>query len=195
MLSMAFGACIMWPMQTASIRLHRRAAALLVAVVIALSAVPANAQKIDEAARNRNHERLVELLKNAGPGVNLSFKQSAKQRYNQSAFLTQGLTSAESIEVVFSTTEVDTYSMNAYPKYKGVFININRAKDQLALTRQLLALNHRTFLHWGTDSSGDVFMGFTITLESGFPAEAIRTVLRSIAVHDKFIAELIPGLQ
>lgn len=182
-------------MQTRSIRPHFRAASLLVAVAISLSAAAAGAQKIDEAARKRNHARLGELLTAQGPGLDMAFQQSKKQPYNYSAYLTKGLVNAETIEVVFSTTEVDTYSVNAYPKFKGAYINLEKAKNSVLLMRQLLALNHRTFMHWGTDSSGDVFMGFTITLESGFPAEAIRTVLRSVVVHDKFIAEFRGALE
>jgi hypothetical protein len=37
-----------------------------------------------------------------------------------------------------------------------------------------------------------VFNGYTFTLESGFPEDAIRVVLRSIVNSDKFIGELRP---
>jgi hypothetical protein len=36
------------------------------------------------------------------------------------------------------------------------------------------------------------FCGYTITLESGFPADAITTVLRSIRNTDKFVGQLKP---
>ena len=36
------------------------------------------------------------------------------------------------------------------------------------------------FLYWGADDTRDVFAGYTFTLESGFPSEAIIVVLRSL---------------
>jgi hypothetical protein len=56
--------------------------------------------------------------------------------------------------------------------------------------KQLLRLSDKNFLYWGADESGDIFTGYTFTLESGFPDEAIRVVLRSIANTDKFIGEM-----
>ena len=92
-------------MQTASVRPHLRAVILLVAAAISLSAVTAGAQKIDQAARKRNHARLGELLTAQGPGLDMAFQQSKKQPYNYSAYLAEGLINAETIEVVFSTAE------------------------------------------------------------------------------------------
>ena len=58
--------------------------------------------------------------------------------------------------------------------------------------RLLLRLSDRAFLYWGADESGDVFTGYTFTLESGFPEEAIKIVLRSIVNSDKFVGEMRP---
>jgi hypothetical protein len=58
--------------------------------------------------------------------------------------------------------------------------------------RLLLRLSDRAFLFWGADESGDIFTGYTFTLESGFPEEAIRIVLRSIVNSDKFVGEMRP---
>jgi hypothetical protein len=60
--------------------------------------------------------------------------------------------------------------------------------------RLLLRLSDRAFLFWGADESGDIFTGYTFTLESGFPEEAIRIVLRSIVNSDKFVGEMRPML-
>jgi hypothetical protein len=38
----------------------------------------------------------------------------------------------------------------------------------------------------------DTFAGYTITLESGFPAEAVDTVVRSIPNQDKYVGQLRP---
>jgi hypothetical protein len=45
---------------------------------------------------------------------------------------------------------------------------------------------------WPANDTGDVFAAYTFTLESGFPAESITTVLRSIKNCDQFIAEMKP---
>ena len=60
--------------------------------------------------------------------------------------------------------------------------------------RLLLRLSDRAFLFWGADETGDIFTGYTFTLESGFPEEAIRIVLRSIVNSDKFVGEMRPIL-
>jgi hypothetical protein len=65
-------------------------------------------------------------------------------------------------------------------------------KDREGLMRLLLRLSDRAFLFWGADEAGDVFTGYTFTLESGFPDESIKIVLRSIVNSDKFIGELRP---
>lgn len=60
--------------------------------------------------------------------------------------------------------------------------------------RLLLRLSDKAFLFWGMDEADDVFTGYTFTLESGFPKEAIRVVLRSILNSDKFVGEMRPFL-
>jgi hypothetical protein len=58
--------------------------------------------------------------------------------------------------------------------------------------RELLYLSDQNFLFWGADDTGDVFSGYTVTLESGFPRDALVTVLRSIHNTDKFVGQLRP---
>ncbi len=57
---------------------------------------------------------------------------------------------------------------------------------------KLLAYNDKNFLFWGSDDTNDVFAGYTITLESGYPEEAVRIVLRSIHNTDQFVGEMRP---
>lgn len=164
---------------------------LVIAVAgIAFAAGAAGAQQIDDAKRTSNRVKLAQLLDDAGPDVNISFRRSTTQPYNYSGELTTGLTHAESFEIVFGVTDVDTYSLKAYPKYKGGYVNVDKAKNPAALMRALLRLSSRTFLFWGVDNEGDAFAAYTFTLESGFPEEAIRVVLRSIVIHDRFVGEL-----
>jgi hypothetical protein len=85
--------------------------------------------------------------------------------------------------------------MRGYPKRKGKYINIDAAKNSELLMRKILSLGVRTFFHWGIDDDGDAYFGYSFTLESGFPAEAIRTVLGSIANHDQYVGELVTSLE
>jgi hypothetical protein len=132
------------------------------------------------------------LLEKAGPSVNVDFRQSQKQPFNYVGMLRTGLVNAESFEIVVSVTAKDTIGFRVYPHYKNGYINIDNAKNSAGLMRQLLRLSDRAFLFWGADESGDVFTGYTFTLESGFPEEAIKIVLRSIVNSDKFIGEMRP---
>jgi hypothetical protein len=96
------------------------------------------------------------------------------------------------VEIVISVTKSDTIGFRVYPHYNGDYINVGKAKDGLALMRALLHLSDQNFLFWGADGSDDVFCGYTVTLESGFPSEAIVIVLRSIHNTDKFVGQLRP---
>lgn len=167
----------------------------IILFIILCNVVGAHAQQDDAAARTRTRERLAQLLEKAGPVVNVAFKQSQKQPFNYVGSLTTGLSNAESFEIVIGVTAKDTIAFRVYPHYKKGYINLGRVSDPAGLMRLLLRLNDRAFLFWGVDESGDVFTGYTFTLESGFPEEAIRIVLRSIVYSDKFIGEMRPFLE
>jgi hypothetical protein len=104
------------------------------------------------------------------------------------------LVNADSFEIVISVTANETIGFRIYPHYKSGYINIDNVKNSAGMMRQLLRLSDRAFLFWGADESGDIFTGYTFTLESGFPEEAIRIVLRSIVNSDKFIGEMRPNI-
>ena len=149
-------------------------------------------QQDDPAARNRTRERLAALLDKSAPDIKVSFSQSQKQPFNYVGVLKTGLVNADSFEIVISVTSKDTIGFRVYPHYNKGYINVDHAKDRTGMMRLLLRLSDRAFLFWGADESGDVFTGYTVTLESGFPEEAINIVLRSIVNSDKFIGELRP---
>jgi hypothetical protein len=146
----------------------------------------------DEAVRLRTREKLAQLLEKSGPTINVSFSQSQKQPFNYVGMLKTGLVNAESFEIVISVTPSDTIGFRIYPHYNKGYINVDNVRDRAALMRLLLRLSDRAFLYWGADESGDVFTGYTFTLESGFPEEAIKIVLRSIVNSDKFVGEMRP---
>ena len=172
----------------------KRTLTIVLFLLTTLSVASVNGQQDDEAARNQTRDRLAKLLDQSGPAVNIEFNQSQKQPYNYVGTLRTGLVNAESFEVVISVTPKDTIGFRIYPHYKGSYINVDRVNDRAALMRLLLRLSDRAFLFWGADETGDIFTGYTFTLESGFPEEAINIVLRSIVNSDKFVGEMRPIL-
>jgi hypothetical protein len=166
---------------------------LIALFILTMISVPA-AYAQNDASRNRTRESLAALLDKAGPGVNIAFRQSTKQPFNYVGTLKQGLVNADSFEIVISVTANETIGFRIYPHYKNGYINVDKVKNGAGIMRQLLRLSDRAFLFWGADESGDVFTGYTFTLESGFPEEAIRIVLRSIVNSDKFIGEMRPNI-
>lgn len=167
---------------------------LTVLFIVIMTCAPAVFAQTNDAARNRTKESLAALLDKAGPGINVAFRQSTKQPFNYVGMLKQGLVNSDSFEIVISVTSNDTIGFRIYPHYKNSYINIDKVRNAPGIMRQLLRLSDRAFLFWGADESGDIFTGYTFTLESGFPEDAIRIVLRSIVNSDKFIGEMRPNI-
>jgi hypothetical protein len=167
--------------------------ALFIISTLSVSAVYGQKEE-DEADRIRTRDQLEALLGKAGPEINVDFKQSQKQPFNYVGSLKTGLVNAESFEIVISVTAKDTIGFRIYPHYKSAYVNVDKLQDRAGLMRLLLRLTDRAFLFWGADESGDIFTGYTFTLESGFPEEAIMIVLRSIVNSDKFVGEMRPFL-
>ena len=168
-------------------------AMLLLTAPVALGApIQTRTPQEKEAARIATREKLRTLLETSGPkkGINISFRQSEKQPFNFVGVLREGLTNADSLEIVVGVTLDETIGFRIFPHYKGGYINVDKAKDSVGLMRQLLRLSDKNFLYWGMDESADVFAGYTFTLESGFPDRAIEVVLFSIRPLDKFVGEM-----
>jgi len=171
----------------------KRTFAVVLFILSTLSVSAVYGQQDDEAAdRIRTREQLAALLEKTGAEINVDFKQSQKQPFNYTGSLKVGLVNTESFEIVISVTPKDTIGFRIYPHYNKGYINVDKVKDRAGLMRLLLRLSDRAFLFWGADESGDIFTGYTFTLESGFPQEAIRIVLRSIVNSDKFVGEMRP---
>lgn len=158
----------------------------------AFSVSSVQGQQDDSVVRERTREHLAQLLEKTGPGINIAFSQSQKQPFNYVGSLKTGLLNADNFEIVISVTSKDTIGFRIYPHYNKGYINVDKVKDRASLMRLLLRLSDRAFLFWGADEAGDIFTGYTFTLESGFPDEAIKIVLRSIVNSDKFVGEMRP---
>lgn len=164
---------------------------LLALVLSALPALPAFA----DASRDATREALRATLTTYGPGdAGVTFRQSTKNPYNFVGSMTTGLKYAQSMEVVISVTDQQTIGFRVYPHYNGGYINVLKAKDSVSLMKKLLYLSDQNFLFWGADDTYDCFTAFTFTLESGYPEQSLRAVLRSLPNQDKYVGELIPYL-
>ncbi len=170
----------------------RLKAFLALALLLLAAASGAGAQST--SSRDATREELRSVLTSAGArsDVNVAFRQSTKNPYNFVGSMTSGMRNAESLEIVISVSQSDTIGFRVYPHYRGGYINVGRAKDMNGLMRKLLYLSDQNFLFWGADDTGDVFSGYTVTLESGFPQDAIVVVLRSIRNTDKYVGEMRP---
>jgi len=167
---------------------------IFAAALIFLAAGTAMARaETSVAARNATREQLRAVLNTGGQraDVNIAFHQSTANPYNFAGSAT-GFKNADSLEVVISVTSSDTIGFRVYPHYHGGYINIGKATDSVGLMRKLLYFSDQNFMFWGADDTGDVFTAYTFTLESGFPQEAIVTVLRSIRNQDTFVGQLSP---
>ena len=147
-----------------------------------------------QAARDATREKLRALLDSTGPKVDLAFRQSDQQPYNFVGVLATGFKNAESFEVVISVSREETIHFRVFPHFSGAYINLDKVKNSDALMRQMARFVDKNFMFWGADGSGDIFAGYNLTLESGFPDESIRIVLRSIANLDKYVGEMRPAI-
>jgi len=73
--------------------------------------------------------------------------------------MNDGLTYANSMEIVIGVTADQTIGFRIYPHYKSAYLNVDKAKNSAALMRQLLRYSDKNFLFWGIDDSADVFAG------------------------------------
>jgi hypothetical protein len=166
----------------------------LVICLAILAAAPAVFSQEADATRDRTRDRMSALLTRVGPDLSVAFKPSSKSPYVFTGVLRDGLKNCDSLEIVISVTTKETIGFRIFPHYKGAYINIDKARNTQQLLRKIAQLNDSTFLFWGADDTGDVFTGYTFTLESGFPDKAIEIVLSSIKNSDQFVGEMRPSI-
>lgn len=171
--------------------------AALALMACAHAAAAQTAHNSEDASRIATREKMRQLLASAGPkkGINIAFRQSDKNPFNFIGIKRDGLVNTDFFEVVIGVTTNDTIGFRIFPHYKGSYINLDKAKDAGGLMRLLLKMSDQNFLFWGADQSGDIFAGYVITLESGFPDRAIEVVLYSIAPLDKYIGQIRPFVE
>ena len=106
------------------------------------------------------------------------------------AFLDKGLTYASRFEVYITVTRQRTIWIRVYPQVLGEHVNLDNVRDPNGLARLLLRLSYHNFFFWGADDSADLFAGYQFTLESGFPEEAIKEVIKSIPLIDDSVGDI-----
>jgi hypothetical protein len=160
------------------------------------SAAQAQTPSDKEAARIATREKLRKLLEVAGQykDVNIPFRLSEEHPFNFIGVKRDGLSNTDFFEIIIVVSKDETINFAVYPHYGNSYINVDKAKSSIGLMRQLLNFNSHNFLYWGADDTGDIFAGYTFTLESGFPSEAITVVLRSIKPLDQFVGQMRPSV-
>lgn len=162
--------------------------------IVVLAVAPAVCAQEQNAAQQKTKERLGQLLQRVSSETKMEFKLSDKNPFLYSGILSAGLKNCNAIEVTVAATTNDTIAIKAYPHYNNGYINIDKVRNTSQLMRTMLQFNQTSFLFWGADNTGDIFSGYTFTLESGFPDEALRIVLLSIANTDGFVGKLRPSI-
>ena len=170
-----------------------RTAVLLMLLALG-GAAGAEGQIDTDAVRSDTRQQLEDLLTQYGPAQEMHLHRSTVNPFNFAGSLATGLTNTSSLEIVISVTKSQTMGFRIYPHYAGGYINIDKVRNGTALMRQLLQFTDRNFLFWGADDTYDVFAGYSFTLESGFPTEALRVVIRSIPNLDRFVGDLKPAI-
>jgi hypothetical protein len=154
---------------------------------VAAVAAETEADTVPTTTRQITRAKLEALLGTYGKALGIRWSQNAKEPFNIVAFYDKDLRYTTRFEIVMSITRQNTIGIRAY---SVPYLNIDEARDPSGLMRKMLRFSDQNFLFWGADASLDIFAGFTVTLESGFPEDAIKIVLQSIPLLDGDVGEL-----
>ena len=148
--------------------------------VLTVSAIgAARAQSIPVDVRVDARNRLDSLLHAYGKTVGMRFFRNRDDPFEIDGFYDKDLRYSSRFELEVNITPENTIGIRVYPQFYGRRINVDEVRDPNRLALELLHLSAHNFLHWGVDDASHVFAAYAFTLESGFPEEAIKEVLRS----------------
>lgn len=163
--------------------------------VITVSAIgAARAQDVPDAVRVDARNRLDSLLHSYGPTLKMKFYRDSDDPFQFGGVLDKGLRYTGRFELQINVTPQRTIGIRAYPEF-GDRINMDEVRDPNGLAQRLLRFSAHDFLHWGVDDASNVFAAHSFTLESGFPEEAIKEVLRSIPLVDESVGEIVQFIE
>jgi hypothetical protein len=158
--------------------------------VLTVSGVGAVAAQSSDAARAATRQKLWALLDSYPAARQMRWYRNDKDDFGIMGFCDKDLRYTPRFEIYISVTRQQTIAFRVYPQWTGGYMNIDRASDPDGLVRKLLRLSDQSFFFWGADEELDVFAGYTFTLESGFPEDAIKEVILSIPLLDESVGEL-----
>jgi hypothetical protein len=153
------------------------------------------AQNDTDAVRDTTRQRLETLLASYGPARGMHFQRSGSEPFDIVGSYDTHLFYASRLEIIVTVTTKQTIGFRVYPYWRGAHINLNRVRRRSVLMQKLLRDADQSFFHWAVNPDRDVFAGFTFTLESGFPEDAIDMVIRSIPLLDRSVGELAPLIE
>ena len=160
-----------------------------VLTVRAIGAARAQSVPVDVRVDARN--RLDSLLHAYGKTLRMRFFRNRDDPFEIDGFYDKDLRYSSRFELEVNITPENTIGIRAYPQFYGRRINVDEVRDPNRLALELLHLSAHNFLHWGVDDASHVFAAYAFTLESGFPEEAIKEVLRSIPLVDESVREMV----
>lgn len=111
---------------------------------------------------------------------------------NLDGYYDKGLKWAQRFEISITVTHQSTIWIRVYPQYYGHHINLDHVHDPNGCMRQMLRMSYHNFFFWGLDDNRDAFAGYQFTLESGFPEQAVKEVIKSIPLIDESVGDLTP---
>ncbi len=153
------------------------------------------AQTDTDAVRDSTRRQLEALLSTYGPAREMRFQRSADQPFDMVGVFEKPMLYVSRLEIIVSVTRQRTIGVRVYPRRHGAHVNLDRVRRRSLFMETLLRDADQSFLHWALDQNLDLFAGFTFTLESGFPEDAIEVVIRSIPLLDRPVGELVPLIQ
>jgi len=153
------------------------------------------AQADTNVVRDTTRQQLEALLSTYAPAREMRFQRSANQPYDVVGSFDKPMLYASRLEIIASVTSQRTIGFRVYPRWRGTHINLDRVRRRSLFMEKLLRDADQSFFHWALDQNLDLFAGFTFTLESGFPEDAIKVVIRSIPLLDRPVGELVPLIE
>ena len=164
-------------------------------VVLTVSAIGARAQSLPSDVRVDARNRVDSLLHAYGKTLGMRFFRNRDDPFEIDGFYDKDLRYSSRFELEVNVTPQNTIGIRVYPQFYGHRINMDRVRDPNRLALELLHFTAHNFLHWGVDDVSHVFAAYAFTLESGFPEEAIKEVLRSIPLVDESVGEMVQFIE
>jgi hypothetical protein len=181
-----------FPIAPAGVRAVLR---IMLGIVLTLGGVPTLAAQSDgDSTQVATRDKLRTLFATYPPAKEFRWYRTGDP-YVIEGFLDKGLIHTPRFEIFVTVTPHKTIWFRIYPMFGGGYINLDSLTDAKAAMQKLLRQNYNNFFFWGADNDLDVYAGFEFTLESGFPEEAIKVVIRSIPLIDQSVGEIIPFME